>query len=470
VDIFGQDDWQRVYHDTGVKLGGVVEMRQRWTPAVAKPRTYFAMGGACYQDSRFLQDFFTELVNLFPATNHITRLRPTRLRLSITAPDDHYMVYDLSSFTSNMIQQQEFLRSLTEFFRGVPVIIVDERDGPLEVDLGDLLDTYCQTCVIGPELSYERCCFVDLATIESTRHARASLLGIFGNLMTCTLAHYLIMSPSVTEEDEINIAGDDGLVLNTLLKQYLIGGCIDLVGTCAPDKTMGSQELGAVCLKRPLSEDRPSLQLANNVVPPSMAMVLSYFMGTSPEPRYQIYGMEDLTLKERIGVVGKDLMRFLESCFRNGVSMEDAREVFGGYQGICKKVLGIFPQAGHLGEQGYIWPVDPAKYDYYSVPPLTIYAYAFCESLEFKQREVVDPSGTLMFSGDESIRNSSRRLVLLERLGYVEKDPITLHLVGIQCVLMWLSLQGAKHVSPVVYKYVCIKDIPAQFIYEDGDF
>jgi hypothetical protein len=112
VPIFGQDDWIRYYHQTGVQLGGAIEMRQKVYPLAIKPRTYFAQGGTVYHYSRFLQDFFTMLVNAFPSTNHITRLEPYRLKMPID-DDGHYLVYDPSSFTSNVQEMRPFCDRLS---------------------------------------------------------------------------------------------------------------------------------------------------------------------------------------------------------------------------------------------------------------------------------------------------------------------------------------------------------------------
>jgi len=66
VAIFGQDDWERYYAETGTELQGCCELRQVWTPNQVKPRTYAAMGGSSYSKCRhLLQDFFTLLCNLF---------------------------------------------------------------------------------------------------------------------------------------------------------------------------------------------------------------------------------------------------------------------------------------------------------------------------------------------------------------------------------------------------------------------
>lgn len=470
--IFGQDDWQRIYHEHGIEVPGLVEMRQKWYPAQAKPRTYFAMGGTCYRDSRFLQEFFTDLVNLFPVTNHITRLRPSRLRIPVGFHDGHFRIYDLSSFTSNMKEQRSFVNSLREFFRGVPIVVVDECYGPVEIDLGDALDQYYHTCVEYPELSYERVLIDEVQVFDETprSHARASLLGIFGNLMTCTLAHYLLISPAMSADDEANVAGDDGIILETLLNKYLLDAVIGKVGDCAPDKTMRSNDLGAVALKRPVIETPPSLELLHNIVPPNLAVSISYLIGSDFDPRYSVIMDDGSPLEDRLSVIGKDLMRFLESCYKWGVSDLEAHEVFIGFCRLVEKIVGVFPSAGHLVTSKYVWPLDPLSYQFYNISPMEVYAGLCCTCLDFAVREV-EPIGKfeLVTAGDEVKGNSSPRLALLERLGYLDKKRVLATLTGPDAVSMWLSLQNSKDYVPEVYQYVCLKDIPPQFIYLDSE-
>jgi hypothetical protein len=90
---------------------------------------------------------------------------------------------------------------------------VDERIGPVEEDLGDLVLDYAIHCVEKPPLSIERYdpSFEDITFY----HEVASMLGIFGNLMTCTFAHGVVVgmsSPDVDSNQVYNCAGDDGLI------------------------------------------------------------------------------------------------------------------------------------------------------------------------------------------------------------------------------------------------------------------
>jgi hypothetical protein len=262
-------------------------MRQKWYPSGPKPRTYFAMGGKAYANARFLQDFFTDLTNVFPSTNHIQRLEPYRLRLEVNEDDQpHYLIYDLSSFTSNMQAQRSFCRSLAEFFKGVEVEVFDEHYGRYLADLGEMLEDYNEHCVDYPLLNQERVPD-DVRTVDGDyHHGAASMLGIYGNLMTCTVAHFMIVSLSVENPyEEDNTAGDDGMILFFLLTYYSVLIAISLVGVFAIDKTFRSDEPGAIALKRPVYEDfdpdTQSMKIStkDNLVPPTLAVAVSYLEG-----------------------------------------------------------------------------------------------------------------------------------------------------------------------------------------------
>lgn len=469
--IFGQDDWQRIYHETGVQLEGEVEMRQKWYPSGAKPRTYFAMGGTCYRDSRFLQGFFTDLVNIFPSTNHITRLMPQLLRT--TGDDDAFFIYDLSSFTSNMRQQKSFCTALAEFFRGVVVIVVDEFSGPRETDLGLLLDQYNETCVYGPQLSYERSpVSMGWSSVTSHKHGVASLLGIFGNLMTCTLGHFLILTPALDDpqlEDET--AGDDGLVRTNPTVHPLVLSCIGFVGEFAEDKCYMSTERGSVCLKRPIWQEGQSLVHGKNVIPPTLMTAITYLSGENCDSRFEVYGLDDLTLRERVSIVGVDLLRFLRSAYNTCSREYQGRlsEVVRGFTRLREKICNPTQNRQVATEIAKsVWPIDPGEYDFFGgEEPFLVYAKTHITSFEMPETDVrpIVPS-ELRFCGDECIGNLDQRLVLLERLGYLVKEERRCLLVGDRAVWAWYVWFNERSRLPsAVYTLRCIKDIPECFVF-----
>jgi hypothetical protein len=471
VPIFGQDDWQRYYHKTGNKVPGVVEMRQKWYPSGAKPRTYFAMGGTCYAASRFLQDFFTELTDIFPPTNHSSRLQPSRLVLSADEVyGDHYLIYDLSSFTSNMIEQRNFVSCLALFMGGVIVEVVDECVGLMEMDLGELLIEYYEICVERPRLSLERTPLeLGRASEDDVSHLRASMLGIFGNLMTCTLAHYCILAGTIDSYNHINVAGDDAQVRVTEENLADVYRAISLVGDCASDKTMMSDDEGCVCLKRPLQEARPHLLLAHNLVPPNLSTSICYLLGRVSDPRYQMPGLDEMRLSDRISTVGKDLMRFLRSCYLWGRFDQSVIDVYKGFGRLAHSITGQHMRSGGFEVEGIrvVWPVDPGSYSFQDVDPFYIYSIYNARSRDFKRRETVGSDvNSLRYAGDVVSSNSNPRLSLLERLGYLEREDEFIHVNEQDCVvLLYQLLLTPKLQPPEVYTYTCLIDIPDCFLF-----
>jgi hypothetical protein len=469
IPIFGQDDWIRVYHEYGIFLEGDVESRQKWYPSGAKPRTYFAMGGTTYQNSRHLQDFFTDVVDLFEPTNHVTRLRPERLRVS--AEDECYLIYDLSSFTSNMTEQRSFMESLAEFFVGVPFTVMDEAYGPVTRDLGEMLKEYNHHCVNHPVVSLERVP-ESIRPFERAEHGAASMLGIFGNLMMCTLAHFLILSTLVDEFNRINIAGDDGLVpLLPGFDDRIVSNAISIVGDFAPEKTMKTTDEGAVHLKRPIAQYSPYLFLGPNFVPPNVATAVAFLTGEDVDARYQHMGIEEMTLGERVSVVGKDLSRFLRSVYQQRhaveIDFDDVLRVFRGFCGLVESILGFYPSAQMWSPRklNYMWPVDPSTYDFYESDPLMVYCYVSCAeviTLPVVDTVPVDWS-ELREIGDEHYCNSSPSLKLLETLGYVEREDVQIHLSGNEAVRALFSKLSAIRLPPIMYKFSVVNKIPDHF-------
>lgn len=469
IPIFGQDNWAKHYHDTGVQVEGACEMRQKWYHSGAKPRTYFAMGGKAYKSCRFLQDFFTDLVDFFLPTNHKTRLQPDRLFLSsrFDKEEPHFRIYDLSNFTSNMSEQSRCLSSLEKFFQGVDVEIVDERYGPLAVDLGQLLSDYVEDCVDRPEVSLERYPGFSISEGElhdCIPHMVASLLGIFGNLMSCTFAHYLMVSPVVKDEGEVNVAGDDGILPEDAANPEPVHRVIDLVGSCAMEKTFRGDEESAIALKRPIWEDLPHLRTTYNIIPPSLVRCVQTLDSNFSDPRYPPV-FEQRSFNEGLDVVGKDLLRFLRSAYlRRYSDVIRLSEVLEGFEKLVKKIRGKRPQSGTRGTQGYTWPIHPFVYEFLETPPLTVLlvnnAPRWLWAPKLEKRPVYQD--TDLYSGLSFESNSSPKLKMLELFGYVEKEEVKELLEG-HYVLNFLGMLAAPVYIPTVYTFSVVKDVPEAF-------
>jgi hypothetical protein len=466
VAIFGQDDWARHYHDTGEQLQGVCEIRQKWYASGAKPRTYFSQGGQSYSKSRFLQDFFTDFADAFTPTNHTDRLNPSRLVGSTVDRDDpHFFVYDLSSFTSNCSEQREFVFALSEFFIGTPVRVLDELNGYQSADLGELLYEYYDTCVNGPALSYERIPGFDES--HSTNHGIASLLGIFGNLMTCTVAHFFIVSNITQHWKEINTAGDDGIVAEDSSDNYTTHLAIDLVGAYARSKCFPGWDTAAIALKRPFHEFYPYCYTLTNIIPPTLVMVLSYLRGENVDIRYSYIGLEQITWSKRLKVVSRDLLRFLDSAYRQtSIYVEDIKVIFAGFQRLVKSHIPFFDvKVPHLYPP---WPMSPEDYDFTSAPPAQLMALYAAPQATMVRRSARIPETPLLLVnvGDTLVCNGSPRLALLWRLGYLERNDVEdLVMDHYQLYLYYFAkFQRVRNLSPFVYEYAVIREVPSKYI------
>jgi len=467
VPIFGQDDWQRHYHDTGEQLGGCCEIRQKWYASGAKPRTYFAQGGSSYSKSRFLQDFFTDFADAFTPTNHTDRLNPARLVGStINRDDPHFFIYDLSSFTSNCSEQREFVYSLCKFFHDVPVRLLDEREGYIYADLGDLLSDYYDVCVNGPALSYERVPGFDSSHL--TNHGIASLLGIFGNLMTCTVAHFFVLSNITQTWKEINIAGDDGIVAEDRLDNYTTHLAIELIGTYARSKCFPGWDSAAIALKRPFQEYYPYCYTLTNLIPPTLAMVLSYLRGENVDPRYTYIGLEDMPWFKRLKVVSRDLLRFLDSAYRQtAVYVEDIKVIFAGFQVLVRRHLPFFDvKVPHVNPP---WPMSPEDYEFTSAPPAQLMAmYATLPTTSIRKLGTIPDSPlSLINVGDDYVCNSSKRLSLLYNLGYLERyDEEEVVSDHYQLYLYYFAkFNRVRLTIGPLYRYEVIREVPLKYVY-----
>lgn len=469
IPIFGQDNWAKIYHDTGVQIRGSCEMRQKWYHSGAKPRTYFAMGGEAYEACRHLQDFFTELVDFFLPTNHKTRLQPDRLFLSsrFEKEEPHFRIYDLSNFTSNMAEQSRCLAGLERFFEGVEVEIVDERFGLVATSMDELLSHYIEVCVDRPEVSLERYPGTDLREgdlHDSIPHMVASLLGIFGNLMSCTFAHYLMVSPVVKDEGELNVAGDDGILPEDAANPEPVRRVIDLVGSCAMEKTFRGDEDSAIALKRPVWEDLPHLRSAYNIIPPSVVRCVQVLDKNFSDPRYPPV-FEQRSFNEGLDVVGRDLLRFLRSAYlRRYEDVIRLTEVLDGFERMVKQIRGTRPYPGTRGTQGYTWPVHPYVYEFLETPPLTVLSVNYAPRILWATKLGRLPvyNDTDLYCGLSFESNSSPKLKMLESFGYVEKEEVR-ELLEDYRVLSFLGMLAAPIYIPAIYTYTVVKDVPDVF-------
>jgi hypothetical protein len=455
-----QVNWSYIYFTTGIEVEGVTEMRQRWYTSSAKPRTYFAQGGKPYQKSRHLQDAFTSLVNSHPVTNHISRLQPTRLLLR---EGSHLRVYDLATFTSNMHEQRAFQNRLAQFCYGTTVFLVDERIGLIQRDLGDILEEYNRECVCFPAVSYER---VTGDERDMTDHGTASMLGIYGNLMSCTFAHGAVMAQLVEDEDQVNIAGDDGAVDENDENEEQVDLCICALGEYERSKTFRSDEAGCICLKRPLRQSGIRLEQGLLIVPPSLTLIGFHLWGIQ-DPRYTFETSP--SRNGAISIVGKDLMRFLRSVHRASWRLSDEviESALEGLEGLNTSLWRNRYHEGGLMNCGdpYFWPAYTTVDQIRVEDPLdTLIRNRLRNSVVVAIREYVpSPNFRNVDPGDKFYSNSTKMLSLYERLGLVVRSDCRQEFTGMKARL---ALKEVFNPSvPVMYEYECVAPIPEHLMF-----
>lgn len=456
--IFGQVTWQRFYMETGHKLAGECEIRQKWYPSQAKPRTYFASGGLAYTYSADSQDMWTELVNSYTPCHHISRLIPERVRLKT---GQHARIYDLETFTSRMHEQRRFLNGLSAFCNGWEFVSFDVREGVIQRDLGEYLWDYTANCTSGCHLSYERVPGIDEGFHSEQSHS--GMLGVFGNLMSCTFAHAAVMSFCVEDESQLNVAGNDGEIAEDIGNAVEINICICALGRYERSKTFTSLEPGCICLKRPLAQSGTILHTKLAIIPPSI-ITLAHSMFGYTDARYS-YLEDD---KPSLNVVAKELMRFLRSIFRafhtlNPDDVTVALYLARGITKLCQADLGgSVPQCG----DPYFWPAIPRDYDSFTVDPLIATLQCrYTGTARVSRREVIDKLDFEDYNvvGAEFRGNLTRHLGLLVKLGFLEYEvemETLSHLDG----YYRLVKEYTSPPSDIVYHFIVTREIPSYFI------
>lgn len=465
VPIFGQDNWIQLYHETGVKLGGICEMRQKIYPSNLKPRTYYAMGGIVYDKCRFLSTILIKMCDMFIPTHRRWKLRADRLTnvSDLVYPEQHYHVYDLSSFTSNFTNQRAFTRELQKFFSGVFVRVVDEYLGPISMDLGDMFQDYIDTCSEYPEVSYERVGYDDESAFP---FGSGSLLGIFGNMPLATLAHFLIVFSVIHDEAKLGIAGDDGAVFTDGTNGQDIYKAIHLVGDCVPEKTFDSFEDSCIFLKRPLLTDPVvgSLSLATAYIPPCVAASFLSLSDDHYDERYHSFP-KYLSINERVSIIGVDLLRYLSSIFmsKSNVDVGPVREVYRGFCRLVHHYVKFWPLFGIGGNGRYVWPADPMSYEFWDIHPLSfIHLYGPVSTKNVCNLEFVPPPVEWLIEGRMVRGNMTPELRLARMLGYITMEREYVEKSGealMHYEMMTYGYYAGPQLKPV-YDIVIVKEMP----------
>jgi len=213
------DDCLRMYQETGGYPNGPVEMRTSWKYAQIGPRCYYARGGDVQVAAQYIQDIVNIMIDEFPEVHRVNRFGPPENMLD---DDDVEIIYDYSSFTSNMDAVVPFIDNLSYFFSGTIIRLLDPREGIITADLGDLFLEYNRVCNNYQSFDIARVSPDLDSQYETTFQHTCGMLGVEGNIFLATLLHGLYLrflsglgrSKCIGDDARFHHKTSDGLLSN----------------------------------------------------------------------------------------------------------------------------------------------------------------------------------------------------------------------------------------------------------------
>lgn len=410
-----QPDLENIYMRYGDTLpGGSCEVKQRWYTSGLVPRTYYAAGSDAYHKSKFLRNPFNRLCDLLPSTERFARVNTRRVILS--SPFSHAIIYDLTSFTSNMHEQRHFLDRLSLYCRGRLVRLMDSIEGIIEEDLGELIDRY-NDLNKHPTYSSSKLLGKDLILA----HHVAGFLGVYGNLATCTFLHGAVMSCLVPSFQQLGVAGDDGIIES--YDDWVTFFAIRLLGLMEESKGYTTSDDGSqVYLKRPIK------QVSNRFYSESFALfsMVEHLFESDDKRFFQGKPRGHMERKRSLASSIVAYLRSLSSIILKPEQKDEVREFLSAVY--CRAQ---FPESGHVpylhtdfGDHQKKLPsvlipsldsisMDPIEYTVKSL-------YSGSVVLPRRVSERVDFDVDLLFAGSEFECTGSPKLSYYRKMGFIE--------------------------------------------------
>jgi len=175
-----------LYHKTGVRLQGLTELRWAWKFNDLKPRIYYARGPSQYYDAKYIQQLFNKLIDTIPVCHKRERYFTSTIKLSA---DELFFIYDYESFTSCLEEIKQFSHALGDFFSGYHSTFIDTFQGPIIMDVGEMIHQWNRSCNIYPSFDSGKAVWESSeSTLTEVTHS-CGMLGVPGNISSCTLLH-----------------------------------------------------------------------------------------------------------------------------------------------------------------------------------------------------------------------------------------------------------------------------------------
>jgi hypothetical protein len=196
---------QYVSYWKGTRFYGPAEVRISWKYLDLKPRVYFAQGPDTFYASRYVQQIFNTIADSLEIVHRKNRYHPPSQELTRT---DTVIIYDYSSFTSTLDEAPRFIDALAEFFAGVKVQLVDHKEGLTDIDLGDLLRSFNQSCNIFPEFDIGGLGDFSDGPHYLIEHS-CGMLGVPGDILSKTILHGIHLCFVTGSMHRARCIGDD---------------------------------------------------------------------------------------------------------------------------------------------------------------------------------------------------------------------------------------------------------------------
>lgn len=457
------EDLEIVYARTGFQFSGLTELRSAWKYNDLKPRIYYARGPSVYYASRYIQAIFNIILDLFPNVNRYSRHNAQSVHLE---PRDIAFIYDYSSFTSNLHEIRNFIAKLAEFYSGTYVTILDTFAGVKSVDLGVLLSDYNQACNI--EADFDPSDLLEVSDLV-LRH-NCGMLGVPGNISSCTLLHGLHLACIVGGIEKSRCVGDDayaiksredneslGQVKSTIAAQLQNIGVVSLPKTEWWDSRLNEDwdEDTWHYVKRPITRvEENKMEFGFSIEWPSLANILGF------SDSFHVIRTE--TLIDRQKIYGAQVMRFL-SVIEAKIAVTDSvtsfirRFLHAGHRSLGIPSGGLFPTPGisfWVPSERYFGDFVGDIGDRMSGSIIRVPRVFQPGVDDF----TVDLRYLEQFSGP-----SNRILSLLVRLGYLSRTLVTEDIIADEHPEKWsMLLKGqAKTIFSFVYVYSVVENVPA---------
>jgi hypothetical protein len=438
---------EHYYSRSGILLGGGCEMKQRWYPTQASPRTYFAQGGQAYHSSKYLRDPFNWLCDSFHPTNRYSRVSPSGIPVNLLEED--VFIYDLTSFTSLFHEQRSFLEYLASITMEENVTIFDSFYGPTTTSLGSLINDYISNNLVSPSYTTR----IGILTCLELHHSIAGFLGVFGNLATCTFPHGVCLSTVYDNPDQCWCAGDDAGTkekLTTCGKDTYTTA--KLLGVLAEEKVFRASESGAIALKRPIDVQHGMLYQHQNVLWPVFSILCD------SDPRYNL--PEERHTTDRITGA---LVSFLKSCQTIPLSPSDIEFAYQFFESFYRRFR--LPMSGWYPPlTGYFpWKTTIPRMDrsVFGKDPLHVLIDSFFGTEYITSISEECPWDREIPHLNESFTcNSERHLTYLERLGYLSKEILTCVIPGVEGLKRARQdVDMPQEIRPL-YQYTVVETVP----------